>query len=91
MFVRWLIFFLALIGSPALSLPAVSQETVDRPDQGFDRITHVFVITLENEGYDIRFDPSSETPYLSKTLTAQGALPAQHFGTGHNISTIISP
>ena len=50
-------------------------------DQG--RIGHVFVITLENEGYDVTFGANSKAPYLSKTLTAKGALLTQYFGTGH--------
>ncbi|HEX7159280.1 MAG TPA: alkaline phosphatase family protein [Edaphobacter sp.] len=50
---------------------------------GHRRIGHVFVITLENEGYDVTFGPTSKAPYLSKTLTAQGTLLTQYFGTGH--------
>jgi len=44
---------------------------------------HVFVIVLENEGYDTTFGPNSKAPYLSKTLPAQGVLLTQYFGTGH--------
>jgi hypothetical protein len=52
-------------------------------DGGSGRIGHVFTIVLENEGYDATFGPNSKAPYLSKTLTAQGALLTQYFGTGH--------
>ena len=38
------------------------------------RIKHVWVITLENEGYDTTFGPTSKAPYLSKTLVSQGVL-----------------
>lgn len=48
-----------------------------------DKINHVFVITLENEGYDVTFGPTSQAPYLSKTLPAQGVLLTQYYGTGH--------
>lgn len=47
------------------------------------KIRHVFIIVLENEGYDTTFGPTSKAPYLSKTLTAQGALLRQYYGTGH--------
>lgn len=44
---------------------------------------HVFVIVLENKTYEETFGPSSPAPYLSKTLTAQGVLLRQYYGTGH--------
>jgi hypothetical protein len=47
------------------------------------KIKHVFVITLENEGYNETFGANSKAPYLAQTLTAQGALLSQYFGTGH--------
>jgi len=46
-------------------------------------IKHVFVIVLENEGYDVTFGATSKAPYLSKTLTSQGVLLSQYYGTGH--------
>jgi phosphatidylinositol-3-phosphatase len=55
----------------------------DRHDRDEHRINHVFVIVLENEGYDTTFGPKSAAPYLSKTLTAQGVLLPQYYGTGH--------
>lgn len=47
-------------------------------------IGHVFVINLENKSYDQAFGPDSPAPYLSKTLTAQGQLLTQYYGTAHN-------
>lgn len=47
------------------------------------RIKHVFVIVLENEGYNVTFGPTSKAPYLSQTLTSQGVLLSQYYGTGH--------
>jgi len=47
------------------------------------RIKHVWVIVLENEGYDVTFGANSKAPYLSKTLTAQGVLLTQYYGIGH--------
>jgi phosphatidylinositol-3-phosphatase len=46
-------------------------------------IGHVFVIVLENEGFDGTFGPRSPAPYLARTLTQQGVLLTQYFGIGH--------
>ncbi|HWN75344.1 MAG TPA: hypothetical protein VNO13_06325, partial [Candidatus Udaeobacter sp.] len=43
----------------------------------------VFVIVLENEGFDVTFGPNSKAPFLSQTLTSQGVLLNQYYGTGH--------
>src|SRR5262249_53035840 len=56
----------------------------DRDERNADhKIRHVFVIVLENEGFDVTFGPNSKAPFLSKTLTSQGVLLTQYFGTGH--------
>src|SRR5215471_14494695 len=56
----------------------------DRDDRDRDRkIRHVFVIVLENEGFDVTFGPNSKAPFLSKVLTSKGVLLNQYFGTGH--------
>ena len=47
------------------------------------RIGHVFVINLENKGFDETFGPSSAAPYLSKTLRSKGQLLTQYFAIGH--------
>ena len=46
-------------------------------------IKHVFVIALENKGFDTTFGPNSSAPYLSQTLTSQGQLLTQYYATGH--------
>jgi len=46
-------------------------------------IKHVFVIALENKGFDTTFGPGSAAPYLSQDLTAQGQLLTQYYATGH--------
>jgi hypothetical protein len=43
----------------------------------------VFVVVLENEGFDATFGPQSKAPYLSNTLTRAGVLLTQYYGTGH--------
>jgi len=47
------------------------------------RIGHVFVIVLENKGFDDTFGAQSKAPYLSTALTARGILLSNYFGTGH--------
>src|SRR5262249_31962604 len=72
----------------ALTLPVGS---VARPsnspgrddDEGHRRDRHVFVIVLENEGFEVTFGPNSKAPFLAKTLTSQGVLLSQYFATGH--------
>src|SRR4051812_32504250 len=46
------------------------------------RIGHLFVIELENKGYDETFGATAP-PYLAKKLPAQGALLTQYYATGH--------
>jgi phosphatidylinositol-3-phosphatase len=55
------------------------------PAAGADqrRIDHVFIIVLENEGFDITFGPNSPAKFLSETLPAQGVLLKQYFATSH--------
>ncbi len=85
-------FLLAAMALGALAMPAAAHDGDDHDrdvfghdDRGGERhkIGHVFVITLENEGYDATFGPASKAPYLSQTLTAEGVLLRQYYGTGH--------
>jgi hypothetical protein len=46
-------------------------------------VKHVFMIVLENKGFDETFGPNSQAPYLSQQLPAQGQLLTQYYGTGH--------
>src|SRR5690242_8735902 len=46
-------------------------------------IKHVFVIVLENQGYDTTFAPTTRATDLADTLTKQGALLRQYYGIGH--------
>ena len=46
-------------------------------------IGHVFVIVLENKGYEESFGAASPAPYLARTLTARGVLLEQYYGTTH--------
>ncbi|MDX6642206.1 MAG: phosphatidylinositol-3-phosphatase [Solirubrobacteraceae bacterium] len=46
-------------------------------------IKHVFILVLENKGFHETFGNDSKAPYLSKTLTGQGQLIANYYGTTH--------
>jgi hypothetical protein len=46
-------------------------------------IHHVFVIMLENQGFDTTFGPATRAPYFADTLTKQGAFLRQYYGIGH--------
>jgi len=56
-------------------------------DDGVSRVgshpLHVFVIVLENKGFDETFGPSSKAPFLSRELTSRGQLLRQYHGIGH--------
>ena len=47
------------------------------------QVKNVWVIVLENKTFDESFGPSSEAPYLAKTLRSQGQLLTNYFGTSH--------
>jgi hypothetical protein len=47
-------------------------------------VGHVFVIVLENENAATAFGPGSPAPYLSRTLTSEGAFVPGYYGIGHN-------
>jgi phosphatidylinositol-3-phosphatase len=46
-------------------------------------IRHVFVIVLENQGFDSTFRLATRAPYLADTLTKAGAFLRQYHGIGH--------
>ena len=80
--------FLALVVGAALVAPTSVGMTVPEPATAATatppQIGHVFVVNLENKGYDETWGPTSKAPYLSKTLRAKGVLLDQYYGTAHN-------
>ena len=46
-------------------------------------IRHVFVIVLENQGFDTTFNAHPRAPYLADTLRRAGAFLRQYYGTAH--------
>src|SRR4051794_14306849 len=57
--------------------------TIARPAY-IPAVKHVFVINIENKGYDETWGPTSAAPYLSQTLRAKGVLLNSYYGTAHN-------
>ena len=79
-------WLLRWLGAGVLACACVGSAAVNAADcnsGAAPAIKHVFVITLENEGFDATFSPHSKAPYLSKTLVSQGALLTQYYATGH--------
>jgi phospholipase C len=78
-FIKWPLATAMLLGSLAATPPAMA-------DDG-KKIGHVFVIVLENEGFDTTFGTAAQqnaaTQFLAKTLPSQGVLLSQYYGTGH--------
>ncbi len=67
------------------SSPSSTTTTASGPSAaGLPPIHHVFVIVLENEGYDTTFGSPGSDPYLATTLPASGALLTQYYGIGHH-------
>jgi phospholipase C len=73
---------LALVAGagPASSAASSAASDLSKPPP----VRHVFVINLENKGYDETFGPDSPAPYLSRTLRGKGQLLTQYYGTAHN-------
>lgn len=47
-------------------------------------INHVFVINIENKGYDATWGAGSAAPYLANTLRKKGVLLYNYYATAHN-------
>lgn len=66
-----------------VSSPTTAAATPTTSASGLPGIRHVFLIVLENEGYDATFGTPSADPYLATTLPKQGALLTDYYGIGH--------
>ncbi|HJQ09460.1 MAG TPA: alkaline phosphatase family protein [Gemmatimonadaceae bacterium] len=64
--------------SAARAVPVSAQRRSELPP-----IRHVFVIVLENQGFDTTFNPQSAAPYLADTLRLAGAFLRQYHGIAH--------
>ena len=77
------ISFVAVNESAKTDAKAEAKASAKNAAIGKQQIKHVFVITLENKGYQETFGPNSPAPYLSKKLTARGELLTNYYGIGH--------
>ncbi len=68
----------ALITTTALLVPSVAVAKTKVPPIG-----HVFVIVLENESAGSTFGPTSQAPYLAKTLKSKGVFVPNYYGVTH--------
>ncbi len=76
----WLVTgVLALLADPAFS---ASHLKAGGAASAGPKPGHVFIIVLENEGYDVTFGAKSPATYL-RTLAQQGALLPNYYGIGH--------
>ncbi|HTW21093.1 MAG TPA: alkaline phosphatase family protein [Mycobacteriales bacterium] len=85
---------LALVVGLAIAIPnatatgAGSRPAAAHPAAAFKQppIKHVWIIVLENESFGYTFGKAGEAqaPYLTKTLTAKGALLTHYYGIGHD-------
>ncbi len=48
-------------------------------------VKHVFIINIENKGYDATWGPTSAAPYLAKTLRWKGVLLDTSRGSGPRV------
>jgi phospholipase C len=74
-----------LLGAAAATVGSGSSTaaTASRPAY-VPPIKHVFVINIENKGYDETWGAASAAPYLAQTLRSQGVLLNSYYGTAHN-------
>jgi phospholipase C len=81
-----IVLFAAAAIASGVAQPAAtaSAPTATQAQSYLPGAKHVFVINLENKGYDETWGPASAAPYLSQTLRGQGVLLNQYFGTAHN-------
>ena len=74
---------LALSVFPITAANATSRPNPDHVGLTPGTIKHVWLIILENKSYDATFSGLNHNTYLWKTLTAQGVLLKNYYGTGH--------
>ena len=82
---------LAMLGALTLLLALVTASrgaaatgTANSTSAYVPPIRHVFVINIENKGYQTTWGPGSAAPYLATTLRSQGVLLDNYYGTAHN-------
>ena len=80
---RWQNFGWMVAGVFALlTAPAFPASHPKKGDAASPKPGHVFIIVLENEGYDVTFGAKSPAAYL-EMLAQQGAMLPNYYGIGH--------
>jgi len=78
-----LVVLIGTAGCSSSSPSAVNDTTATTAGASASPIGHVFVINLENKGYDETWGPNSVATYLNGTLRPEGQLLEQYYGIGH--------
>jgi phospholipase C len=73
-----------LIGLASVTASAAGPVTALTRPAYVPPIKHVFVINIENKGYDTTWGDNSAAPYLAQTLRERGVLLADYYSTAHN-------
>src|SRR3954454_17391967 len=75
-----------LLLTAVLALAAGWAGSASASAAGLPPVRHVFVIVLENKGFEDTFGPTGQVnaPYLARDLPAQGELMTRYFGVGHS-------
>lgn len=81
--VAFLAVFVAAV-SGCQSVPASAPSQAGTPAARTGTPKHIFVINLENKGYDRVWGNGSPAPYLAGTLRSQGVLLSNYYGIAHN-------
>jgi hypothetical protein len=63
--------------------PSPTSQTITSTGLKPGEVKHVWLIILENKGYDATFTGLNRNDYLWKTLPKQGVLLKNYYGTGH--------
>jgi phosphatidylinositol-3-phosphatase len=74
---------LILTSVAVAAFAATTSAPAQRRPAAIPPIRHVFVIVLENEGFDTTFNAHPRAPYLADTLRKAGAFLRQYHGIAH--------
>src|SRR6185312_12360073 len=80
---RWVKDLAALVGGLSVLACMLARIPTTASAEPLPKPQHVFIIVLENEGYDVTFGANSPALYLN-ALARSGALLKNYYGIGHN-------
>src|SRR5271170_3711254 len=79
----WSMLLALSISCVCNSSSVMAQEASPEASRRDNRPRHVFIIVLENEGFDTTFSNNSPAKYLTHELVPHGLLLTQYYGIGH--------